>query len=317
MDIATILREFVWLRFLEQLNLGGSYFEGAIAAISGRFTRLMLLDLAGNVLKGTLPCQLGFLTQLERIEIDCNALQAPYYFTGEIWVSYTNLKAFQIPNPKQSSQLYHFLLFRTVEKPHVCGALSSNIWGAPSLQIFSASSAKLTGEISNFIGCKNIYKIELQGSSLNGSIPCLYGKILARLCLVEAIAIGDMEVLGTRCFHVNYSCRQDHRDRSTRTICKAEMPRGEIIAVKLCATGSVRCSAPLLHAKNKGENLVADWVTRYKITLGVAQGICYLHHDCDLVIVHHELKPSNILFDREMEVRVTDFRVAKLIQSDD
>ncbi|KAE8718069.1 hypothetical protein F3Y22_tig00110020pilonHSYRG00533 [Hibiscus syriacus] len=70
--------EFLWLRFLEQLNLEGSYFEDEIAAISGRFTRLMLLDLAGNVLEGTLPCQLGFLTQLERIEIGYNALKAPY-----------------------------------------------------------------------------------------------------------------------------------------------------------------------------------------------------------------------------------------------
>ncbi|OAY48126.1 leucine-rich repeat receptor-like protein kinase TDR [Manihot esculenta] len=73
----------------------------------------------------------------------------------------------------------------------------------------------------------------------------------------------------------------------------------------------------LLHGKNKGENLVADWFTRYKIALGVAQGICYLHHDCDPVIVHRDLKPSNILLDGEMEARVADFGVAKLIQSDE
>ena len=73
----------------------------------------------------------------------------------------------------------------------------------------------------------------------------------------------------------------------------------------------------LLHAKNKGDNLVADWFTRYKIALGVAQGISYLHHDCDPVIVHRDLKPSNILLDAEMEARVADFGVAKLIQTDE
>lgn len=72
-----------------------------------------------------------------------------------------------------------------------------------------------------------------------------------------------------------------------------------------------------LHGKNKGDNLVADWFTRYKIALGVAQGICYLHHDCDPVIVHRDLKPSNILLDAEMEARVADFGVAKLIQTDE
>ncbi|KAK6121917.1 hypothetical protein DH2020_044342 [Rehmannia glutinosa] len=76
----------------------------------------------------------------------------------------------------------------------------------------------------------------------------------------------------------------------------------------------------LLHGKNnnKCDKLVGDnWMTRYKIALGVAQGICYLHHDCDPVIVHRDLKPSNILLDVEMEARVADFGVAKLIQSDE
>ncbi|TMW84443.1 hypothetical protein EJD97_025189 [Solanum chilense] len=73
----------------------------------------------------------------------------------------------------------------------------------------------------------------------------------------------------------------------------------------------------LLHGKNKDANLVADWLTRYKIALGVAHGICYLHHDCDPVIVHRDLKPSNILLDGDLEARVADFGVAKLIQCDE
>ncbi|KAL0359039.1 UNVERIFIED_CONTAM: Leucine-rich repeat receptor-like protein kinase TDR [Sesamum angustifolium] len=73
----------------------------------------------------------------------------------------------------------------------------------------------------------------------------------------------------------------------------------------------------LLHGKNKAENLVVDWMTRYKIALGVAQGVCYLHHDCDPVVVHRDLKPSNILLDDEMEARVADFGVAKLVQADE
>ncbi|THU71744.1 hypothetical protein C4D60_Mb04t04710 [Musa balbisiana] len=62
-----------------------------------------------------------------------------------------------------------------------------------------------------------------------------------------------------------------------------------------------------------GMNL--DWTTRYHIAVGIAQGICYLHHDCKPVIVHRDLKPSNILLDAQMEARVADFGVAKLIRT--
>ncbi|XP_020599350.1 leucine-rich repeat receptor-like protein kinase TDR [Phalaenopsis equestris] len=69
----------------------------------------------------------------------------------------------------------------------------------------------------------------------------------------------------------------------------------------------------LLHSsggEGKGKTTL-DWETRYRIAVGVAEGMSYLHHDSRPTIVHRDLKPSNILVDEEMEVRVADFGLAK------
>lgn len=70
----------------------------------------------------------------------------------------------------------------------------------------------------------------------------------------------------------------------------------------------------LLHG-NKEASVLADWMTRYKIAMGVAQGLCYLHHDCFPVVVHRDVKSNNILLDINLEARVADFGVAKLIET--
>ncbi|CAH8257293.1 unnamed protein product [Arabidopsis lyrata] len=57
-----------------------------------------------------------------------------------------------------------------------------------------------------------------------------------------------------------------------------------------------------------------DWTTLYRIALGVARGLEYLHHSCKTRIVHFDIKPQNVLLDDNFCPKVSDFGLAKLCE---
>ncbi|KAJ9541183.1 hypothetical protein OSB04_027689 [Centaurea solstitialis] len=52
---------------------------------------------------------------------------------------------------------------------------------------------------------------------------------------------------------------------------------------------------------------------RVMIALDVAHAIHYLHQECEIPIIHCDLKPSNILLDSEMVAHIGDFGLAKFL----
>ncbi|XBH97675.1 hypothetical protein VPH35_127317 [Triticum aestivum] len=59
---------------------------------------------------------------------------------------------------------------------------------------------------------------------------------------------------------------------------------------------------------------VLQWGQRYNIAVGVAKGLAYLHHECLGWIVHCDVKPENILLDKDFEPKIADFGLVKLLQ---
>nr|CAD1841160.1 unnamed protein product [Ananas comosus var. bracteatus] len=59
-----------------------------------------------------------------------------------------------------------------------------------------------------------------------------------------------------------------------------------------------------------------DWNQRYRIAIGIARGLAYLHEKCKDFIIHCDIKPENILLDEKFCPRIADFGMAKLFTRD-
>ncbi|KAJ4953273.1 hypothetical protein NE237_030105 [Protea cynaroides] len=69
-----------------------------------------------------------------------------------------------------------------------------------------------------------------------------------------------------------------------------------------------------LFLQRDGQQL--SWDVRFRVAIGTAKGIAYLHEECRDCIIHCDIKPENILLDSDFSAKVSDFGLAKLIGRD-
>ncbi|KAI4357477.1 hypothetical protein L6164_001425 [Bauhinia variegata] len=68
---------------------------------------------------------------------------------------------------------------------------------------------------------------------------------------------------------------------------------------------------------NTEQKPILDWNVRYRIALGVARAIAYLHEECLEWVLHCDIKPENILLGDDFCPKISDFGLAKLRKKED
>ncbi|MCD9560576.1 hypothetical protein HAX54_019292 [Datura stramonium] len=88
---------------------------------------------------------------------------------------------------------------------------------------------------------------------------------------------------------------------------KGELVSGQEIAVKRLSRRSSQ------DTKKQG---TLSWSIRDKIIRGIVRGLVYLHEDSRPRIIHRDLKASNILLDKDMNPKISDFGMARIFGVD-
>lgn len=139
-------------------------------------------------------------------------------------------------------------------------------------------------------GCAKVYK---------GVLPC------GRLIAVKKHNRGENAAGKERDFLIELGIISHVYHPNTATLLGICIENGLHLVFQFSQYGSLQA---LLHCP-KGPPL--EWAIRYKVAIGVARGLHYLHEVCQRRIIHRDVKASNILLGPDFEPQIADFGLAK------
>ncbi|CAL0320039.1 unnamed protein product [Lupinus luteus] len=159
-------------------------------------------------------------------------------------------------------------------------------------------------------GCGEVYKAELPGSD---------GKIIAIKKIVQpskeaaALSEEDSKLLNTKMRQIRSEIKTVGQIRHRNLLpllAHVSRPDCHYLVYEYMKNGSLQDA---LNKVEAGEREL-DWLTRHKVAVGIASGLEYLHLSHSPRIIHRDLKPANVLLDDDMEARIADFGLAKVMQ---
>ncbi|KAK7303897.1 hypothetical protein RJT34_14815 [Clitoria ternatea] len=100
-----------------------------------------------------------------------------------------------------------------------------------------------------------------------------------------------------------------HRRRVRVCVCAVVFVAAALSSYHCSSSFSFKICYRYLFHENKTD---LGFEKLHEIAIGTARGIAYLHEECQQRIIHYDIKPGNILLDRNFNPKVADFGLAKL-----
>ncbi|XP_030949221.1 leucine-rich repeat receptor-like protein kinase PXL1 [Quercus lobata] len=331
---------------LVNLNLRNNQLTGEIPKAISTMPTLAILDLSNNSLIGQIPENFGSSPTLEMVNLSFNKLEGPVPSNGMLMTINPNdlmgnagLCGGILPPcsqnyaaPKGQLQKMHikhiiigfiigiltifflgiaFFIGRWLYRRwYLCNSFFEDLfkqsnelwpWRLVAFQRVSFTSSDILACIkeSNIIGMGGtgvVYKAEIHRPHVVVAVKKLWRS-------GSDIENGD-DLLG----EVNLLGRLRHRN-IVRVLGYIHNETDIMMAYEYMPNGNLGTA---LHGEQAGKLLV-DWVSRYNIAIGVAHGLHYLHHDCHPPIIHRDIKSNNILLDANLDARIADFGLARMM----
>ncbi|TYJ38835.1 hypothetical protein E1A91_A04G021000v1, partial [Gossypium mustelinum] len=308
------------LQNLGEFHISKNRLSGSLPNSLGSCLRLEKLFLDGNVFEGPIPASLSSLRGLVELDVSDNNLsgEIPKFLASIVSLKYLNLSFNAFEGVVPSEGVFKNASSTFVEgKNKLCGS-------SPALHLPRSNNnfcRKFTLRITYqriLMATDGFSTQNLVGS---GSFGSVYKGILEESGAVIAVKVLNLLNSGaSRSFLAECEALKNIRHRNLVKLLTAisgvdhQGNDFKALVYEFMANGSLE---DWLHPFDDMNGSKAmrnlSFVQRINVVIDVAHALEYLHHGCEVPIIHCDLKPSNILLDEKMVGHISDFGLAKIL----
>uniref|UniRef100_A0ACD5ZZX6 Uncharacterized protein n=1 Tax=Avena sativa TaxID=4498 RepID=A0ACD5ZZX6_AVESA len=338
-----IPKELGNMYYLMIMNLGHNLLSGPIPVELGGAEKLAVLDLSHNQLEGLIPGSFSTLV-LSELDLSYNRLSGPIPVVGSLatfpasqYENNSGLCDFPLPQclpPLRDAyssgranlahgDTHHLIYFLLAGIVMAIAGIALCLYLVIVRKFKKSEVSASVDDLADPVCHQLISHRELVRATNNFNEECMlgsggFGKVFKGQLscgLVVAVKVLDMQSKHTiRSFDAECGVLHMARHRNLiRIITTCSNMDFKALVLQYMPNGSLDM---LLHHPQVGEQQIG-FSERLDIMIDVAMAIEYLHHGYHEVVLHCDLKPSNVLFDADMIAHVADFGIARLLQSDD